>query len=54
MATAHMILQMVLFLNHAIQKSNEKYDTIDLLYQFTKTAKIDLKKAKKAKLGYMS
>ena len=39
MATRHMILQSILFLNHAEQDINYKYDTIDLQYQFTKTDK---------------
>ena len=54
MATPYMILQMVLFLIHAIQELNYKNNAMDLLYQFTNIAKNWFKKAKTAKLGYMS
>ena len=55
MATPYMILQMVLFLNHAIQELNYK----KMMPWINSTSlqillKIDLKKAKTAKLGYMS
>ena len=39
MATRHIILQSILFLNHAEQELNYKYDAIDQQYQFTKIAK---------------
>ena len=54
MATMHMILQSVSFLNHAIQDFNYKYDVMNYMYQITKLLKIDLKMAKIAKLGKMS
>ena len=36
-----------------IQELDYKYDAMDSLYQFTKSAKIDFKTAKKAKLTYV-
>ena len=39
MTTRHMILQSILFLNHAEQELNYKYDAIDYQYQITKIAK---------------
>ena len=47
MATLRMILLSVSFLNHKIQELDYKYDAMDSLYQFTKSAKINFKQLKK-------
>ena len=54
MATRHMNLQSVLFLNHEIQGLLFKYNDEKCLYLSTKVAKSDLKPSKIAKLCNVS